>query len=44
MGTLEERRFERVNISDRVVSRGRRKQSVLQVERKHSREGRPRGI
>lgn len=32
-----ERRFERVSISDGVVSRGRRKRSVLQVERKHGR-------
>lgn len=31
-----ERRFERVSISDGVVSRGRRKRSVLQVERKQS--------
>lgn len=31
-----ERRFEGVSISDGVVSRGRRKRSVLQVERKHS--------
>lgn len=39
-----ERRFDRINISDGVVSRGGRKRSVLQVERKHSEEGRPRGI
>ena len=39
-----ERRFDRSNISDGVVSRGGRKQSVLQVERKHSGEGRPRAF